>query len=66
MYDLLKMKNKYSIQVMKEPAGSGYPILQEKCDGLYRPKYRTKDVWEHQKSLRKLMPCPRMFKSERK
>ena len=31
MYDLLKMKKKYSIQVMKEPAVSGYLILQEKC-----------------------------------
>ena len=31
MYDLLQMKTKCAIQVMKELAGSGYPILKEKC-----------------------------------
>ena len=31
MYDLLQMKTKCAIQVMKELAGSGYSILKEKC-----------------------------------
>jgi len=35
-------------------------------DGLLPPICITKDVWEHQKSLRRLLLCPGMFKSERK